>query len=70
VCGSPLPVALEGTDFVVLLAGTLDGELEVRPFRHIFVRQNPSWSPILDDLPAFDERPPAGERLPSRRDRS
>src|SRR5438093_8191191 len=33
VCGSPLPVPLEGTDFVVLHAGVLDGELATRPVR-------------------------------------
>ena len=56
VCGSPAPVALEGTDLVVLHAGILDGTPETRPFRHIFVAQNPSWHPITDDLPQYAER--------------
>ena len=66
VCGSSLPVALEGTELIVLHAGGLDGELESRPFRHIFVKQNPSWHAIADDLPRFDQRPPPGERLPRK----
>jgi hypothetical protein len=66
VCGSPLPVFLEGTEFVVLHAGVLDEEPATRPFRHIFVGQNPAWHTIADDMPQFDERPPVGERLPRR----
>ncbi len=69
VCGSSLPVALEGTEFIVLHAGGLDGELASRPFRHVFVEQNPSWHAIADDLPRFDQRAPAGERLPRKLDR-
>lgn len=53
VCGSPLPVALEGTGFMVLHAGVLDGEADTRPFRHVFVEQNPSWHAITDALPQF-----------------
>ena len=64
VCGSPLPVALEGTNFVVLPAGGLDGNIETRPFRHIFVSQNPSWHSITDTMPQFEQRPPVGQRLP------
>jgi hypothetical protein len=52
-CGSPLPVALEGTGLVVLHAGVLDDEPETRPFRHIFVSQKPSWHVIMDTLPQF-----------------
>ncbi len=54
VCGSPLPVALEGTDLVVLHAGVLDGDVDARAFQHIFVGQNPSWHTITDALPRFE----------------
>jgi len=63
VCGQPMPVALDGTDFVVLLAGSIDEGADVRPFRHIFTSQMPAWDEIRDGLPAFEERPPAAERL-------
>jgi hypothetical protein len=63
-CGSPMPVALEGTNFVVVQAGVLDGSPDTRPFRHIFVNQNASWHTITDTMPRFEERPPAGQRLP------
>jgi hypothetical protein len=64
ICGSPLPVALEGTDLVVLHAGVLDGEPETRPFRHIFVDQGASWHSIADDLPQFGQHAPRDQRLP------
>jgi hypothetical protein len=67
VCGSPLPVALEGTDFVVLHAGVLDGEPETRPFRHIFVAQRAPWHTISDDLPQFEEHDVLDKRLLQKR---
>jgi hypothetical protein len=66
VCGSPLPVALEGTDFVVFHAGVLDGDVETAPFRHVFVEQNPSWHTITDDLPRFERHAPVGQQLPRK----
>jgi hypothetical protein len=66
ICGSPMPVALEGTDFVVLHAGVLDGEPDARPSRHIFVGQAAPWHAITDALPQFDEGAPRPERLPGK----
>jgi hypothetical protein len=68
-CGSPLPVLREESDFVVLLAGTLDGDPGVRPFRHIFLGQGAPWYEVHDDLPRFDAHAPAGQQLPLRRTR-
>jgi ADP-ribosyl-[dinitrogen reductase] hydrolase len=66
VCGSPMPVMLEGTDFVLMLAGVLDDDPVSRPFRHIFVSHGPAWHATHDDLPKHPERPPEAERLPRR----
>jgi hypothetical protein len=63
VCGSPMPVPLEGTDYLVLLAGVLDDDPGARPFRHIFVGQKAAWDAIADDLPRFEERPPPEQTL-------
>jgi hypothetical protein len=63
VCGSPLPVPLEGTDYVVLLAGVLDDDPGTKPFRHIFVGQGAAWDHIEDSLPQFEALPPADQRL-------
>jgi hypothetical protein len=67
ICGSPLPVALGGTDFVVLHAGVLDGDPETRPFRHIFVEEKAPWHTIADEMPQFEQHAPIGERLPRTR---
>jgi ADP-ribosyl-[dinitrogen reductase] hydrolase len=63
VCGSPLPVPLEGTDYVVLLAGVLDDDPGTRPFRHIFMGQDAPWNSTGDELPRFEGRPPADQRI-------
>ena len=63
ICGSPLPVPLEGTDFVVMHAGVLDGEPESHPFRHIFVGQKAPWHTITDDMPQFEQHDPSDKRL-------
>ena len=64
VCGSPVPVALEGTGFVVLHAGVLDGDPATRPFRHIFVGQGAPWHEITDEMPRFEQHAPRTERMP------
>lgn len=63
VCGSSLPVELEGTPFVVLHAGVLDGTPASRPFRHIFVAQQAPWHTIADDMPQFAEHDPADPKI-------
>lgn len=62
-CGSPLPVAMEGTPFVLMLAGVLDDDPKTRVFRHAFVGQRSTWHEISDELPQFDGRPPVPERF-------
>ena len=59
VCGSPLPIALEGTPFVLLLPGTLDDDPETRPFRHGYVGQKACWHEITDKMPRFEGQPDA-----------
>ena len=66
VCGSPLPVVLEGTEYVVVLAGVLDDDPGTKPFSHIFVGQDAPWNHIDDDLPRFEARPPPELRIRSR----
>lgn len=65
-CGSPMPAALAGTDFVVLLAGVLDDSGDTRPFRHVFVGQRAAWDSIGDELPQFELHAPVGQRLPRK----
>ncbi len=58
VCGSPLPMPIEGTPFTMVNAGVLDDDPGTREFRHAFVGQKASWHDITDGLPSFDGRPP------------
>ena len=57
-CGSPLPIAIEGTPYVILNAGVLDDDPGTRPFRHAFVARQACWHEIADWLPRFEGRPP------------
>lgn len=69
VCGSPMPVPLEGTGYIVLLAGVLDDDPGTEPFRHIFLAEAAPWDRVADDLPRYEERPPPAERIgPAQRD--
>jgi len=67
VCGSPVPVVREDHDWVVFMAGVLDDDPESRPFRHIFLGQGANWFEVHDELEKFDERPPASQRLQTKR---
>ena len=62
-CGSPLPVEIQGSGFMMLNPGTLDDDPGTRVFRHAFVAQKAEWQSISDELPAFDSRPPVPERF-------
>lgn len=70
-CGSPLPVEIEGTGFVILNPGVLDDDPGSREFRHAFVGQKAPWHRITDGLPEFDGQPPRPDRFatPSERKR-
>ena len=65
-CGSPLPVLQPETGFVIVLAGVLDDDPRVRPFRRIFTSHMPAWDAATDELPNFPERPPPEQRLRRR----
>ncbi|MDJ0789969.1 MAG: GFA family protein [Myxococcota bacterium] len=57
-CGSPLPVALTGTPFFILIAGVLDDDPGTREFRHGFVDEKAAWHTITGELPQYEGRPP------------
>ena len=58
ICGSPLPVEISGTPYVLVNPGVLDDDPGSRPLRHAFVAQKASWHELGDDLPRFSHRPP------------
>jgi hypothetical protein len=54
-CGGPVPREVAG--MVLIPAGLLDVDPDVRPMRHIFVQAKASWFEIVDDLPQFQTKP-------------
>lgn len=59
ICGSPMPRFVAARDFLVVPAGSLEGDPGTRPACHIFVGSRAPWHTIADDLPQHREYPPA-----------
>ncbi len=57
-CGSPLPRVVPEIGAVVIPAGSLDAEPEIRPQARIFWVSRVGWSCETGDLPVFAEYPP------------
>lgn len=68
VCGSPLPITLQGPGLALLPAGPLEGELGIEPLAHIFTASKAPWYTITDSLPQHAAFPPeyAAPGLPDR----
>ena len=57
-CGSSLPWLSKSGQVVVIPAGTLDGDPEIRPSHNIFCASRPSWYTSAATLPEHEEMPP------------
>jgi len=57
-CGSSLPWLAKSGKAVVVPAGTLDGDPEIRPFHNIFCGSRAIWYKVPSSLPEYDELPP------------
>ena len=60
-CGSPLPVELEGTPYMILNYGVLDEDAPA--FQHAFSNQKACWHEIMDEI-----TPSKPRRQPERQD--
>jgi len=56
-CGSSLPWLAKSGKAVVVPAGTLDGDPEIRPFQNIFCGSRAVWYREPSALPEYDELP-------------
>jgi hypothetical protein len=57
-CGSQLFIRrVNKPEFTVVTLGTLEGEPNARPERHVFVGSKASWCVIADALPQFKVYP-------------
>lgn len=57
-CGSSLPWLVKGGKNLVIPAGTLDDDPEIKPIQNIFWQDKACWYEATNALPAFDELPP------------
>ncbi len=59
-CGSPIVSRMEAKpDIVIIRAGTLDDNPDIRANMHIWVKAKAPWEHIGDDLPQHAEGPPS-----------
>ncbi len=58
-CGSPMPRVIPVLGGVLIPAGTLNEEPPMQPGARIFQGSRAKWSCAGDDLPLYEEYPPA-----------
>jgi hypothetical protein len=57
-CGSSLPWLSKSGKVVIIPAGTLDGDPQIKPSKNIFCGSRPPWYAHASELPEFDEMVP------------
>ena len=57
-CGSSLPWLSKSGQVVIVPAGTLDEDPEIRPTQNIFYGSRPDWYTHASSLPEHEEMPP------------
>ncbi len=57
-CGSSLPWLSKSGKVIVVPAGTLDEDPEIRPTQNIFCDSRPAWYVAAELLPEHEEMPP------------
>jgi hypothetical protein len=61
-CGSSLPWEAQTGGAVVIPAGTLDDDPEIRPSQNIFWKDRVAWREAVESLPHYDELQPRKAR--------
>jgi hypothetical protein len=56
-CGAALPMMQMQGQLLVVPAGSLNGEVRIRPDAHLFVSSKASWDDELEKVPAFERFP-------------
>jgi len=56
-CGSALPIKQKTGELLVVPAGSLDGEVLIKPDAHVFAASRAGWDGSLEGIPAFDAFP-------------
>lgn len=56
-CGSALPRAIEGGKRIIVPAGCLDTDIQIKPDAHIFIDSKANWDNELEKIRRFDQLP-------------
>ncbi len=56
-CGSALPKLQEGGSVVVVPAGCLDEDIDIRPQAHIYMDDKGNWDHDFESIPKYAELP-------------
>ena len=56
-CGSALPSVQISEAFAVVPAGSLDGDIALKPTAHIFTCSRANWDSALENIPQFERMP-------------
>lgn len=56
-CGSAIPYESKELNMVVVPAGSLDSELDIKPDANIFMSSKAPWSYKLEEYPCFEKLP-------------
>jgi len=57
ICSSTMPLYVESRDLVVMPAGCLDNDIDIKPQAHIFTGSKGNWDDILNDTHTFEKMP-------------
>jgi len=57
-CGSSLPWLAQSGAAIIIPAGTLDDDPEIKPMQNIYWKYRAPWREAVDTLPQHDELPP------------
>ena len=56
-CSTLLPLHVKDRDIVIVPAGCLDTNVEIKPQAHIFTDSKSNWDNVLNDIPCFEQLP-------------
>ncbi len=57
ICGSALPNIQMDGELLVVPAGSIDSDIQMKPQGHIYYANKASWDNDLEDLPKYKELP-------------
>ncbi len=56
-CGSALPYTDHIDDVLVVPAGSLDNQMNIKPNAHLFISSKATWAENIESIRKFDQRP-------------